>query len=450
MGRSIFSSFFGGIHPAARKENTRRKPLMVLEVAPARVCIPLDMSFGEPAIPIVRVGEYVTVGQLIAQADGEKSANVHASVSGMVEAIQMRPYPWGGTAPAIVISNDRTDTPCPHPLSPLDAARTSQEEIIQRIREAGITDMGRDMSPAHWKILKARGRADTLIINAAESDPYVTADHRLLLEQGEQILLGAHILSRALGVRHTIIAVEGDKLNAVEAMEQALGQRHGDVALRTLPSRYPLGGEKQIVQAITGREIPPGGSALRARCVVFNVATAFAVAEAVTLGKPVTHRAVTISGGALYRPRNLWVPIGTLLKDLVTAADGFREQPELMLLGGPMSGIELEDITAPVIKNTNSLLCLAGWERPAPQKATACIRCGKCVSACPMNLAPVLVRRALRDGDMKRLIRLHPQDCMECGCCSYTCPSNIGLVDIMRAARRTAANAKAQAKEESK
>jgi len=435
MGRLFFGSFFGGIHPAARKENTRRKPLMRLETAPARVSIPLDMSFGRPALPVVRVGEYIMVGQLIAAADGEKSANIHASVSGMVEGIQMRPFPWGGTIPSIVISNDGSDTPYPKPLPPLDPEATSQEDIIQRIFDAGITDMGKDMSPAHWKILQARGHVDTLIINAAESDPYVTADHRLLLEQGEMILLGTRILSRVLGVKRTVIAVEGDKLNAVEAMEDALSHRHKGVSLRTLPSRYPLGGEAQIVQAITGREIPPNGSILDVRCIVFNVAAAFAVAEAVIKGAPVTHRAVTISGGALYRPRNLWVPIGTLLKDLVTAADGFREQPELMLLGGPMSGIELEDITAPVIKNTNSLLCLAGWERPTPQATTTCIRCGKCISACPMHLAPVMVRRALRDGDHKRLKRLHPQDCMQCGCCSYTCPSNIPLVATMRTAR---------------
>lgn len=429
-------SFFGGIHPAGRKETTRRKPLMLLDVAPARVSIPLDMNFGTPAKPVVRVGEYVTVGQRIAEADGEKSAHIHSSVSGMVEAIQMRPFPWGGSVPSIVISNDGKNTPCPQQLEPLSLEKCSQEVIMERIHEAGITDMGRDMTPAHWKILRARGRADTLIVNAAESDPYVTADHRLLLERGSQILLGTRALARALGVQHSIIAVEGDKLNAVEALERRMEQRkHGRVALRTLPSRYPLGAEKQIVQAITGREVPPGGNALDVRCVVFNVAAVYAVAEAIMKGRPLTHRAVTISGSAVIRPRNLWVPIGTPLKDLVTAADGFREKPELMLLGGPMSGIELEDINAPVIKNTNSLLCLAAWERPVPQPPTTCIRCGQCVSACPMHLSPIFVHRALRDGDRKRLKRLHPQDCMECGCCSYICPSHIPLVEAIRSAR---------------
>ena len=428
-------SFFGGIHPAARKSTTRRKPLSELDIAPARLSIPLDMSSGAPAIPCVRVGEYVKVGQMIAAADGENSAHVHASVSGMVESIQDRPFPWGGSSPAIVIFNDGKNTPCDDPLPPLELEQLSQEEILERIGQAGITDMGRDTSPAHWKILRARGRTDTLIINAAESDPYVTADHRLLLEQDEMILLGARALAEVVGAKHCVIAVEGDKLNAVEALEGLMGRKSGRLELRTLPSRYPLGHEKQIVQAITGREIPPGKAALDVGCVVFNVAAAFAVADAIRNGRPLTHRAVTISGQAVARPRNLWVPIGTPLKDLTTAAGGFREKPELILLGGPMSGLVLPDINAPVVKNTNSLLCMTAWERPIPQPTTTCIRCGKCVEVCPMHLSPILIRIALRDNNLRRLRRMHPQDCMECGCCSYICPSNIPLVDVVRSAR---------------
>ena len=428
-------SFFGGIHPAARKSTTRRKPLTPLDTAPARLSIPLDMSSGAPAVPAVRVGEYVKVGQLIALAHGENSAHVHSGVSGMVESIQDRPYPWGGTSPAIVIANDGKNTPCDNPLPPLDLDQLSQEAILERITQAGITDMGRDASPAHWKILRARGRADTLIVNAAESDPYVTADHRLLLEHGPEILLGARALAQVLGVNRCVIAVEGDKLNAVESLESHMGRKSGRVELRTLPSRYPLGHEKQIVQAITGREVPPGKEALDVRCVVFNVAAAFAVADAICNGNPLTHRAVTVSGHAVVRPRNLWVPIGTPLKDLTTAADGFHEKPELMLLGGPMSGLVLPDLTAPIVKNTNSLLCMAAWERPIPQPTTTCIRCGKCVEVCPMHLTPILIRIALRDGNLRRLRRMHPEDGMECGCCSYICPSNIPLVDVVRSAR---------------
>lgn len=430
MGRS----FFGGIHPAARKENTRRKPLMLLEAAPERVFLPLDMSSGAPAVPTVQVGQHVSVGQLIARADGDESAHIHASVSGRVEDIRPCPFPWGGEVPAVIIANDGRSTPCTDVMEPLELDSISQEDIMARIQLAGVTDMGRDASPAHWKILWARGRADTLIVNAAESDPYITADHRLLLEHGSQILLGTRALARALGVEHSVIAVEGDKLNAVESLERRMGRKTDRVEVRTMPSRYPLGGEKQIVQAVTGREVPPGGSALDVRCTVFNVAAAFAVGEAIAKGHPLTHRAVTISGGAVVRPRNLWVPIGTPLSDLIPAAGGFREQPELMLLGGPMSGIALRNLNAPVIKNTNSLLCLAGWERPIPQAPTTCVRCGQCVSSCPMHLAPIFVHRALRANDLKQLRRLHPMDCMECGCCSYICPSHIHLVSDMRAA----------------
>lgn len=435
MGRS----FFGGIHPAARKEYTRRKPLVKPERAPARVSIPLDMSNGAPAIPVVRVGEYVKRGQLIARADGENSAHVHSGVSGTVEAIQERPFPWGGSAPAIVIANDGLDTPCSDPMPALSLDEITQEEIIARIQDAGITDMGVSAAPAHWKILRARGRADTLIVNAAESDPYVTADHRLLLERGSSILLGTRALARALGAEHAVIAVQGDKLNAVEPLEQRIARKNYKVRLRTVPSRYPLGGKRQIVQTVTGREIPPGGDALDVRCVVFNVAVAYAVGEAIAKGRPLTHRAITVSGGAVIRPRNLWVPIGTPLKDLVAAAEGFREEPALMLVGGPMSGVELSDLTAPVLKNTNSLLCLAGWELPKPQPATTCIRCGHCLSVCPMHLAPIFISRALRQNDMRQLRRLHPQDCIECGCCSYICPSHIPLVDAVRQGRKTLA-----------
>jgi len=426
---------FGGIHPAARKENTRRKPLMLLDATPLRVFIPLDMSSGSLPVPVVRVGEHVGIGQMIARADDEEGTSVHASVSGVVEAIQPHPFPWGGLAGTVVIANDQRNSLCPNPLSPLAPDTASQEEILTRIQAAGITDMGRDASPAQWKISRARGRVDTLIVNAAESDPYVTADHRLLLERGQMILLGTRALARVLGINRMVIAVEGDKLNAAESLERRMLRRGLRVELRILPSRYPLGGEKQIVQAVTGREVPPGGTALDVRCVVFNVAAAFAVGEAISKGRALTHRAVTVSGGAVARPRNLWVPIGTPLKDLVEAAGGFREKPELLLLGGPMSGIALRDLNAPVIKNTNSLLCLAAWERPVQKRAATCIRCGQCVSACPMHLAPIFVHRALRIQDQKQLRRLHPQDCMECGCCSYICPSHIPLVETMRAAR---------------
>ena len=427
---------FGGIHPADRKENTRRKPLMRPDSPPERVFLPLDMSSGAPAVPVVEQGQQVYVGELIARADGEESAHVHASVSGVVEGVVDYPFPWGGSAPAIVIANDGQNALCPDLPEPLSMDSASQEDIMERIQLCGITDMGRDASPAHWKILRARGRADTLIVNAAESDPYVTADHRVMLELGAQVLLGARALARALGVSRAFIAVEGDKLNAAESMESRISNRQERVELRILPSRYPLGGEKQIVRAITGREVPPGGEALDVRCVVFNVACALAVGTAISRGTPVTHRAGTVSGGAVNRPRNLWAPIGTPLTDLVTAAGGFREQPEMMLLGGPMTGVVLRDLTSPLLKNTNSLLCLAGWERPEPIPAATCMRCGQCVDVCPMHLAPVLVRRALEAGDMAQMYKLHPSDCMECGCCSYICPAHIPLVSIVRAGRK--------------
>ena len=427
--------FFGGIHPAGRKETTRRKPLMLLEAAPKRVFIPLKMSSGSPGIPIVEKGSVVRPGQMIAMADGDYSTNVYSSISGTVEGIQDIPFPWGGTAPMITIVNDNKHQSSTCILSPLKWEKLSQEAILERIQLAGITDMDREAVPAHWKIRNARGRADTLIINAAESDPYASADHRILLERGSQLLSGVQALAKVLGVERCVITVQGDKLNAMEALEERMGRKEGRVELRLLPTRYPLGNEKQIIQAITNREVPPGGSALDVRCVVFNAASAYAVSDAIHKGRPMTHRAITVSGGAVNRPRNLWVPIGTPMKDLIHSAGGFREQPELMLLGGSMSGTLLPDLSAPVISNTDSLLCLTEWDRPEAHTPSPCIRCGKCVEVCPMHLSPVLIQRALRVGNLRQLHRLHPEDCMECGCCSYICPSKIPLVSVVGKAK---------------
>ena len=214
-----------------------------------------------------------------------------------------------------------------------------------------------------------------------------------------------------------------------------MGRKSGRVELRLLPARYPLGNEKQIIQAITHREVPPHGSALDVRCIVFNAAAVYAIGDAIHKGRPMTHRAITVSGGAVARPRNLWVPIGTPMKDLVNAAGGFREQPELMLLGSSMSGVLLPELRAPVVSNTDSLLCLSEWDRPTVHSPSTCIRCGKCIEVCPMHLSPVLIQRALRDGDTSLLHRLYPEDCMECGCCSYICPSKIPLVSVVRSAK---------------
>lgn len=426
-------SYLGGVHPVSYKESTRRKPIVPLETEPDQVIIPLTMCSGGGAVPVVRPGDLVTVGQVIAEPE-DNGVYVHASVSGRVRAIEPRPHPWGGSWDAIVIDNDGKDTPCPELPEPMDWSRMDRDEALDRICRAGITSMGGGASPTHLRLRQAVGRVDTLIVNAAECEPYITADLRLLQERGEPILKGTRALAKVLGVDRVVLAAESDMLTAVEALERRISRKRSRVELKTIRTRYPMGAEKQIVQSVTRREVPPGGRAEDVRCVVFNVSAAFAVGEALNKGLPLTHRAVTVTGGAVARPRNLWVPLGTPLKELVSSAGGFREEPGLILVGGPMTGVTQKSLEAPVLPNTNGLLCLAPWEQPREQAPTVCIRCGQCVSVCPMHLSPIFVVRALKENAAERLRSLHPQDCMDCGCCTYICPAHIPLADLVRQA----------------
>lgn len=425
---------FGGVHLEGRKEGTRRKNIALPDVQPEVLVIPLHMHTGQPCESLVKPGDAVAVGQPIA---GSEQMTVHSGVSGQVVAVEPRPHPWGGKRPAVVIRSDGKDTPWAEAPQSADWQELSEQDIIGRIRQAGVVGMGGGGYPTADKIVNARGKVDTLVINAAESEPYLTADHRLLLEYSTQVLTGMHILLKAAGVREGVVAVEGNKLNAVEMLERT-GRRQGlDCRVCAIPSRYPLGAEKQVVKAVTGREVPPGGNAIDAQCVVFNAATAYAVYQAVAEGKALTHRAVTVTGGAVARPRNLWVPIGTPIRDLVASAGGLREEPKLVVMGGPMTGIDQPNLEAPVIKTTPGVVCMLGWELAEEKEESVCIRCGRCVSVCPMHLMPLLVDKELKlGGDVKELARFHTQDCIGCGSCTYVCPCNIPLVERMVQARR--------------
>ena len=407
------------------------------------VVIPLVMCADGPATPMVRPGDPVTVGQPIARR-GQTGAAAHASVSGRVIAIEDRPHPWGGWSPAIVIHNDDRNSPYPGHTPPLDPHQFTLEQMVERVAEAGIVGMGGGCFPTWEKIFRSAGKIDTLIVNAAECEPYVTSDHRLLLERGERILRGAQALSQCLQCERVVLVTEGDKLNAVEAVERRLRRSGGRVQILPVRTCYPLGAEKQIIQTVTGREVPPGGSPLDVKCAVFNVATVYAIHDALFMGRPLTHRAVTVTGGAVTRPRNLWVPIGTPLRHLLETCGGLKEEADLMLIGGPMMGIALTDLNAPVTKDTNSLVCLTSWEHKPDIPSGVCIRCGKCVAACPMHLAPTIIRRALEEQDLDKLAKYHLEDCNSCGCCSFICPAQIPLVETVASAaallRRGVAN----------
>ena len=400
-----------------------------MEQAPAYVVLPLEMSKEGQALPVVQPGDKVGVGQVVAVIpDG---GCIHASVSGRVTAVELRPHPWGGERPAIVIANDYTDTPAQTGLPPLAPNMVTMDVLVERARRAGIVGMGGGAFPTWLKLRQAAGKVDTFIVNAAESEPYVTADYRLMMERSDRILQGAQTIGRCLGAKRTVVVTAGDKIRAVEIIERRIHRRKG-LELRTVPARYPLGAERQIVQTVTDRECPADASVLDAKCVVLNVATVFAVQEALS-GTPLTHRVVTLTGGAVSRPRNLLVPIGTPLEDVLREG-GECKNADLIITGGPMMGTEQPDLRVPILKDTAALVCLTKRERRQDHEAGICIRCGKCVASCPMHLAPTLVTRALRKKEYHKLERFHVEDCIGCGSCSYVCPAHIPLKERMSTA----------------
>ena len=426
--------FYGGVHPAEHKEATERKAVVPLDEAPAQVVIPMSMHVGAPCKPIVNAGDEVTVGQKIAEIAG-LGAPIHASVSGKVVAVESRPHPGGGSQMAVVIENDLKNTPCASIQHRDNVDALTPQEIIDIVKEAGITGMGGAGFPTHVKLSGATGKADTCLINGAECEPYITADHRLMLEDGPRVLDGVRLLTRALGLKTAVIGIEGNKLDAVEHLKGLIPDGDDSVKIEVLKTRYPQGAEKQLIQRITGREVPPGGLPMDVGCCVFNVATAAAVYDAVTEGKPLTHRIVTLTGAAMSRPMNVLAPIGTPLEHLVKQAGGFKEEPQRLLMGGPMMGNPQYDLTSPMMKGTNALLALTDAEAAIQDDEQTCIRCGKCVDACPMHLMPLYMRMYAGKRDWTSVEGYNIMDCMECGCCNYTCPARIHLVQTFRMAK---------------
>ena len=437
-------TFFGGVYPAPHKQLTRRKPLAQLEHPLTEVAIPLLTSSQAPAFPVVRPGDPVKVGQPIGMVEGV-GACVHASISGTVTAIEDRPHIWGGLSPAVVIKSDFLETPWPGRPAPLSEEEITLELLLDRVQEAGIVGMGGGAFPTAEKLRQAAGNMKTLIINAAECEPFVTADHRVFLEHNVHILQCAEVLLRCLGGRHIAIVIEGDKLNAVELVDRRLRKQHSAVKMYTLRTRYPMGGEKQVVQIVTGREMRVDQDALDVGCLVLNVSTIFAIYQALFQGRALTDRAVTITGGAVRRPRNMWVPIGTPLRHLLGETDGLRPGAAKLSVNGVMMGLPVENLDAAVLKDTSCLVCLSEGEFRDDEQETVCIRCGKCVSSCPMHLNPAFIGQAVRRGDRTQLDRLHPQDCIGCGCCSFICPANIPLTALVSQAREMVQNGEVQA-----
>ncbi len=418
--------FFGGIHPKYNKEMST-KITEFRTITPKQVIIPLQQHIGAPCQPLVKVGDTVLRGQKIGDGEG-LCVPVHASVSGKVVAIESRPHPSLGQAMAVVIENDFRDK------EQLGKIPTTREEILHTIREAGIVGMGGAAFPGNVKALSAMGKVDTLIANACECEPYITADDSLLRTEPDHVLEGMMILKEVLEPTRIVLAVEDNKAVAIEKL-RSLSSQFPEIEIAVLPTRYPQGAEKQLIQALTGREVQPGQLPVSVGCAVFNVSTFAAIYRAVRLGYSLNQRIVTISGEAISEPQNFIVRIGTPFRDLVEAAGGLHDRTERVISGGPMMGIAQSDLSVPVVKATNSILCLLKDENGAAENPV-CLRCGKCVGVCPMRLQPLYLYRFTNAQRVEELSRLNVLDCIECGCCSFTCPGKLPLTETFRKAKK--------------
>ena len=423
----------GGVHPESRKELAADRAIRVLPMPP-RLFVPLLQHVGAPAQPLVNVGDKVLKGQLIGASQGVISAPVHAPTSGSIIAIGDFPaaHPSGLTAPTITIEADGEDrwleteaVEDPFALTP--------EQVGARVAAAGIVGMGGATFPSAVKLnLSRKNNVRTLIINGGECEPYVTCDDRLMRERAAAIIEGARLIRYAVGAVEVLVGIEENKPAALEAMQAAANGT--EVQVIAVPAMYPMGWDKQMIRALTGREVPADGRTADIGVLVHNVATAYAVRDAVRFGRPLVSRLVTVSGGSVVEPGNLEVPIGTLVEALFEFCGGFRDTPARLVLGGPMMGIQLATAAVPMVKGTSGVLALTASEIGSVQPAP-CIRCSSCVRACPVGLLPLDMAAHIRAGDSTGAVGLGLKDCIACGCCSFVCPSHIPLVHYFNFAK---------------
>lgn len=422
----------GGVHPRDNKQYSVHQPITECPL-PQKAIIPLVQHIGAPAQPVVEKGQKVKVGELIAKAGGFVSANIHSPFSGTITKIDSTLDAWGMRIPAIFIDVEGDEW-----LDNIDRtpalARECQLEgkaIVDKIAEAGIVGLGGACFPTHVKLLPPLGKkAEVLIVNGVECEPYLTCDHQLMLEHGEEIIVGIQILMRALNIQKAIIGIEKNKPDAIKHMQDLASKVLG-VEVKPLKLKYPQGGEKQLIDACIGRQVPSGALPIEVGAVVDNVATIYAVYEAVQKNKPLISRVMTVTGKSMTKPGNYSVRFGTPLSDVVALAGGVPEDTGKIIGGGPMMGRAMNNINMPANKRVSGLLFMPEKEsvRVEPEN---CIRCGKCVSACPMGLEPYLLSKQAQLQMWDEMEQHSVMDCIECGCCLYTCPSHQPLLDYIR------------------
>lgn len=432
MGEKLFT-FSGGIHPPHFKKQTEKIALAHAEL-PKLVTIPLQQHIGAPCQPVVKVGDLVKVGQVIGQAEAFVSAPIHSSVSGTVKKIGKFQAPGGATT-CVVIEADGEDAWDESIQPTQDWLQLDSKDLLRKVKEAGITGMGGASFPTHVKLSPPADKPiDVVILNGAECEPYLTADHRLMLETPEKVVTGLKIMMRIVGVSTGYIGIENNKMDAVAAMQKAVADEPG-IEVRVMQAKYPQGDEKRLINATTGRVVPSGALPMEVGCVVSNVGTAAAVATAIVEGKPVVERIVTITGTAVNEPKNLIVRIGTPFNEVIEQCGGYKGTPGKLLMGGPMMGLAQYTDEVPVIKGTSGILILNEEDARLPEPS-ACIRCGKCVDACPVNLLPLYISRFSLNRNFEVAEEYHAMDCIECGSCSFVCPAKRPLVEAIRVSKR--------------
>jgi Na+-translocating ferredoxin:NAD+ oxidoreductase subunit C len=430
---TALATFSGGLHPPELK-STAAAPIIDLP-APSKVVLPLSQHIGAPARPLVKIGDVVTGGQPIAEAGGFVSAPIHATITGKVVAIGNFLHPLGVNSPAIVIEGSGDQTLPPYPSE--DWEPLPIDELKARIQAAGLVGLGGATFPTHVKLSPPPAKPiNTVILNGVECEPALTSDHRLMLEQADQIVTGLKIILKVLGAKHGIIGIESNKPDAIAHLSEKV---RGSVGLSVVPLevKYPQGGEKQLIVATIGKEVPSGGLPMDVGVVVQNVATAAAVAEAVCRRRPLLERVVTLTGSTVAKPGNYRTRIGTLVSTFIEAAGGLKADVPLrkVIMGGPMMGSSLFDLAVPIVKGTGGLLCWSEAEA-ALRVESPCLRCGRCVEACPMRLLPQTLKTLIDTRRVNQAGDLGVLDCMECGCCAFICPSNLPLVQTLKLGKK--------------
>lgn len=431
------ATFKGGVHPYEGKELSEHKPVQIL-MPKGDLVYPMSQHIGAPAIPLVKKGDKVLAGQKIGEASGFISANVICSVSGTVKAVEPRRVANGAMVNSIVVENDGEYTAVEGLGADRDPAKLSKQEIRDIVKEAGIVGLGGAGFPTHVKLApKDESKIEYILVNGAECEPYLTSDYRLMMEEPEKLVGGLKVILQLFDNAKGVIGIENNKPEAIKKLQE-LVKGESRIEVCPLQTKYPQGGERSLIYAVTGRKVNSSMLPADAGCIVDNVDTVISVYNAVCKTTPLMRRVVTVTGDAIANPQNFQVKIGTNMQELIEAAGGFKTEPEKLIAGGPMMGMALFGTDIPVTKTNSALLCMSKDE-VAANAETPCIRCGKCVSVCPSHIVPVKMMKAALKGDCEAFEKVGGMECMECGSCTFICPAKRPLTQAFKEMRKTVA-----------